>query len=564
MEKRWVEISEPDGELVDLLSKEININRYLSKILTQRGVDSFDKAKKFFRPKLEMLHDPFEMKGMNEAVNRLSDAIHKEEKILLFGDYDVDGTTSVSLLYLFLSKFSNHISYYIPDRYSEGYGVSQKGIEFAIENKFNLIITLDCGIRANSRIEEANQASIDVIVCDHHIPGDKTPEALAILDPKQKDCKYPFKELSGCGVGYKLLEGFSLQNTIDKSELLEYLDLVAISIASDIVPIVGENRVLAYYGLKKLNANPSKGLESLIEISGKKPPLSISDVVFSLGPRINATGRLTHAKESVNLLIGKTEDTTTLADILNSRNTERRTLDQSITCEALEMILESENKNATVLFKKDWHKGVVGIVASRCIEHHYRPTIILTESNGKATGSARSVEGFDIYEALCDCESLLEQFGGHTHAAGLTLQLENVGAFQKLFEGVVSKKIKPDLLIPKLKIDSYIPLSFLTFKMSGIINQMEPFGPKNLNPVFGTKNVRFKHEPSILKEKHIKGFVNEEGNEKGYEVIGFNLSEKIQNKDLTQTFDIAYHLEENNYMGNRTLMLNLKDIVFDA
>lgn len=564
MEKRWVVKEEPDKGIVDALSKSINVNEYLGKILVQRGIDSFDKAKEFFRPNLDMLHDPFEMKGMHTAINRLSDAVFHNEKILLYGDYDVDGTTSVSLLFMFLSQFTEKVEYYIPDRYTEGYGVSQKGISYAINEAFDLIITLDCGIRAVERINTANNAGIDVIICDHHIPGDLLPNALAILDPKQVDCQYPFKELSGCGVGFKLLEGFCYQNTIDKNKLFGYLDLVAVSIASDIVPIVDENRVLAFYGLKKLNEQPSAGLQSLIEIANRKPPLSITDVVFSIGPRINATGRLTHAKESVNLLIGKPINTVALAENLNERNAERRELDRTITQEALEMIEKSTTRCSSVLFKDSWHKGVVGIVASRCIEYYHRPTIVLTESKGKATGSARSVDGFDVYQAICQCENFLDQFGGHTHAAGLTMPLENVDAFRDKFEEVVASRILPEQLIPKISIDTFIPLSYLTFKMASIIYQMEPCGPENMHPVFGTKNVYFKNEPTVLKGKHLKGFLTEMGNERAYEFIGFGLAHKIEGMDISQPFQVAYHLEENEYLGNRTLSINLKDLVFDA
>lgn len=556
---------EPDAALIDELSKAININPYLAKILIQRGVNSFDEAKEFFRPSLSKLHDPFLMKNMDKAVNRLTDAIFKEEKILLYGDYDVDGTTSVSLLLLFLKKFSEHIEFYIPDRYTEGYGISEKGINYAIENKFDLIIALDCGIRATDRATQAKEGGIDLIICDHHIPGEELPDAFAILDQKQKDCNYPFKELSGCGVGFKLLEGFCQQNTIDKETLFDLLDLLAVSIASDIVPIVGENRILAYYGLKKLNHSPSAGLKSLIEISGKKHRLSITDVVFAIGPRINAAGRLSHAKESVHLLIGDQSETSAFADNLNNKNIERREYDQSITAEALEMIAElPKDKKSTVLFKESWHKGVIGIVASRCIEHYYRPTIILTESEGKATGSARSVHGFDVHHAINECADLLDQFGGHMYAAGLTMPVENIEAFQTRFEEVVSKNILPDQLIPKVNIDTEIPLSELNFKTLSVMDQMGPFGPQNLSPVFGTKNVTVNVLPNVLKEKHLKGTVVEMGSKKHYEFIGFGLGDKLDQIKVGEPFEIAYHLEENNYRGNKTLILNLQDVRFDA
>ncbi|MEO9871647.1 single-stranded-DNA-specific exonuclease RecJ [Ekhidna sp.] len=565
MEKRWVHKGEPESEIVEKLSKEININEYLSKILIQRGVKTFEEAKEFFRPSLSKLNDPFLMLNMDKAVNRLTDAVFNEEKILIYGDYDVDGTTSVSLVYLFLKQFNDTIEFYIPDRYSEGYGISEKGIKHAIDNSFSLIIALDCGIRAIDRASQAQDAGVDLIICDHHIPGKELPNAFAILDPKQKACKYPFKDLSGCGVGFKLLEGFCQQNTIEKEKLFELLDLVAVSIGCDIVPIVEENRILAHYGLKKLNHSPSAGLKSLIEISGKKKEFSISDVVFSIGPRINAAGRLTHAKESVNLLIGDSSETSAFADNLNSRNQERREFDQNITAEALEMIskLKSDQKS-TVLFKEDWHKGVIGIVASRCIEHYHRPTIILTESKGKATGSARSVDGFDVHSAISECSDLLEQFGGHTHAAGLTLPLENLERFVEKFEDVVSQKILPEQLIPKVEIDTEIPLSAINYKTYNIMNQMAPFGPKNMAPVFGTKNVIVDAKPKLIKDKHIKGSVREENSTKLFEFIGFGMADKMDSIAVGCPFHIAYHLEENNYLGNKSLILNLRDVRFDA
>jgi len=565
VEKRWVYKPEPDKENVARLSKELNINEYLAGILVQRGIKTFDESKDFFRPSLSHLHDPFLMLNMDAAVNRLTDAVFSNEKILIYGDYDVDGTTSVSLMYLFLQKFTSDLEFYIPDRYTEGYGISKKGIDYAIENDYKLIIALDCGVRAIDRAKQAKEAGIDMIICDHHLPGDELPDVLALLDPKQGNCPYPFKELSGCGVGFKLLEGFCQQNTIEKDQLLNLLDLVAVSIASDIVPIVGENRILAHYGLKKINQAPSAGLQSLIEISGRKDTLSISDIVFYIGPRINAAGRLTHAKESVNLLIGEAHETSEHAQNLNERNQERRVYDQTITAEAIEMIDSFEtDRKSTVLFKEDWHKGVIGIVASRCIEHFHRPTIILTESKGKATGSARSVEGFDVYEAISECSDLLDQFGGHTHAAGLTLPLEKVDEFTDRFEKVVTDRILPEQLIPKIDIDTEIPLSFIHFKTLNIINQMAPFGPQNLAPLFGTKNVYVDTIPQTIKDQHLKGFLHDESSTKLYEFIGFGLAEKQEQFQIGQPFQIAYHLEENNYLGNKSLILNLKDVKFDA
>jgi single-stranded-DNA-specific exonuclease len=567
MEKRW-ELKKPVKEgLIMPLSESLNVSKDLATILVQRGVTTFDEAKSFFRPELNDLHDPFLMKDMEKAVNRLCEAIFSEERILIYGDYDVDGTTSVSLAFGFLKGFTNNIEYYIPDRYTEGYGISEKGIEYARETNVNLIISLDCGIRAVDKAALAKSYGIDLIICDHHLPGDELPDAFAILDPKQKDDFYPFKELSGCGVGFKLLQGFCIQNTIPIERLYQFLDLVAVSIASDIVPIVGENRVLAYFGLRKLNQAPSKGLQSLKEISGLKGELSISDVVFYLGPRINAAGRLTHAKESVKLLLAETEeDLLFFADNLNTKNAERKSFDQNITKEALQMIAEDESlihAKSTVLFKSDWHKGVIGIVASRCIENYYRPTIILTESKDRATGSARSVHGFDIHEAISSCEDLLEQYGGHTHAAGLTLRLDKVAEFQKRFEEVVSATIDPEVLIPKIDIDLEVNLDFINFKTLSIINQMAPFGPFNMQPVFSTSNLKCRNVPRILKEEHLKLTVSQEGLNESFDAIGFGMAKFHEQIAAGKPFSLAYTIAENNFQGNKTLQLFIKDIKFD-
>jgi single-stranded-DNA-specific exonuclease len=562
MQKQWVFREQVNKQLVETLSKEINVSLPLASLLAQRGIQTFDQAKNFFRPDLNDLHDPFLMKGMPEAVNRLCEAVFSNEKILVYGDYDVDGTTAVATVYSFLKKYTEKVSFYVPDRYTEGYGVSEKGVRWAVDEKFDLMICLDCGIRAVKNIALAKDLGLDVIVCDHHLPGEVLPPALAILDPKQKDCQYPFKELCGCGVGFKLLQGFCQQNTIDFKELYEFLDLVAVSIGSDIVPIVGENRILAFYGLQKINQQPSAGLKALKDISGFKNALSISDVVFYLGPRINAAGRLSHAKESVNLLINENEnELLELAKVLNDRNVERKDFDQSITAEALEIIEKDfPNTKSSVLFKNDWHKGVVGIVASRCIEQYYRPTIILTESEGVATGSARSVDGFDIHEAIGKCEHLLLQYGGHQHAAGLSLSLENVDAFRNAFEEEVNKTITPDQLFPKLLIDLEVDFDFLSFKTLGIINQMAPFGPQNMQPIFVTRNVYIKNKPRILKDAHLKLMLYQEGYSGGFEAIGFGFGDMADKIVPNMPFEIAYHLEQNEFQGNKTLQLNLKDI----
>lgn len=567
MEKRWVYKENQEDLVTAKLASDLSINTDLASLLTQRGVHSFEDARTFFRPSLDQLHDPFLMKNMEKAVNRLCEAIFGNEKILIYGDYDVDGTTSVSLVYGFLREFTELIEFYIPDRYAEGYGISTQGIEWANEHGFGLIISLDCGIKAVDKAELANAYGIDLIICDHHLPGDTLPHAHAILDPKQSDDNYPFKELSGCGVGFKLLQGFCIQNTIPLEKLYNHLDLVAVSIASDIVPITGENRTLAYYGLRKLNQSPSKGLQSLKEISGLKGDLTISDVVFYLGPRINAAGRLTHAKESVNLLLAKSEnELMLLADNLNTKNSDRKNFDRTITTEAIEMITSSDklkSAKSTVLFKKDWHKGVVGIVASRCIEQYYRPTIILTESKGMATGSARSVSGFDVHAAITTCHDLLDQYGGHKYAAGLSLKLENVGAFVKKFEEVVSSTILPEQLIPKLDIDLAIDFDFISYSSYAIIQQMAPFGPQNLQPIFSSKNITLSTEPRILKDEHLKLKLKQKDGSLSFDAIGFGMANHFTRIVAGDPFQIAYHIEENNFRGNKTLQLIIKDIKFD-
>ena len=564
MDKRWeiCDATEGSGELAEAL----NVTPIVAQLLIRRGVNSFDKAREYFRPDIKSLHDPFYMKDMDRAVGRLNEAIFGEEKILIYGDYDVDGTTSVALVYNFLKNYYSALDYYVPDRYSEGYGISKAGIDYAKESGHTLIVALDCGIRAVDNVAYAKGLSIDFIICDHHLPGDVLPDAVAILDPKRKDCLYPYPELSGCGVGFKFLQAFCLQNTIELNELYQYLDLVAVSIASDIVPLKGENRTLAWCGLNKLNADPIPGLKALKEISGFTTAMDISNVVFGLGPRINAAGRVGHAKAAVELLISESdEEAGELAKNLNLKNIERKEYDESITEEALaqiEELIQSGSSKSNVLFNPDWHKGIVGIVASRCIEHHYKPTIILTESNGKATGSARSVDGFDVYEAISACGDLLEQYGGHKYAAGLTLPLENVDPFRSAFEEVVSGSITDEQLIPKVNIDVEIDFKDISFGLLNIIKQMGPFGPQNMQPVFVSHNVTLKNKVRILKEKHLKLFLTQEGSESSFDAIGFGLSEFSEK--LNTPFRIAYTIEENNFMGNKTLQLVLKDIKTNA
>jgi single-stranded-DNA-specific exonuclease len=566
MEKKWDISHKPEEEAIQRLSKELTINQDLAAILIQRGIKTYDESKGFFRPDLEQLHDPFLMKDMDKAVNRLTDAIANGEKILIYGDYDVDGTTSVSLMMLFLREFTESLEYYIPDRYSEGYGISEKGIRWANEEGFDLIIALDCGIRAVHMAELSKELNIDLIICDHHLPGTHLPSAFAVLDPKRADCNYPYKELSGCGVGFKLLQGFCQQQSIDYNQLFELLDLVAVSIASDIVPITGENRILAFYGLKKLNERPVDGLSELIEISGRKPPLSISDVVFYIGPRINAAGRLTHAKESVRLLVSHDKDELKeFSSKLNQTNTDRRSFDLATTEEALNMIASNDQllkAKSTVLFKENWHKGVIGIVASRCIDTYYRPTIILTASNGMATGSARSVDGFDIYEAINACSDLLEQFGGHTHAAGLTMKIENFPAFQQRFEEEVAGRILPEHLQPHLSIDARVNFPFVNFKTYNILSQMAPFGPQNMQPVFVTEDVVLAAPCRVLKEAHLKLQVRQLDYPHVFDAIGFGLSAFAERLDGGEKFRLAYQIEVNDYRGNKSLQLIVKDIKF--
>lgn len=561
MIKQWVYKEVPQTNDVDKLAENLNLDSLLCKLLIQRDIKDLQTAKSFFRPSLDSLHDPFEMKGMDIAVDRLTDAIFNEEKILIYGDYDVDGTTSVALAYNFLKEYSPNVFTYIPDRYTEGYGVSNQGIEWAIAHGVQLMITLDCGIRANDTVKKATEALIDVIICDHHLPGEKLPPAIAILDPKQSDCNYPYDELSGCGIGFKLIEGFCLQNGIDQKEVLKFLDLVAVSIASDIVPITGENRTLAWFGMKKLNKSPLPGFAALIEKAHMNVPMSISDVVFGIGPRINAAGRIGHAKTALELLTQTTkENATVFAEKLNLENTERKGYDESITKQALELILEEgQDKNdSTILFKPDWHKGVIGIVASRCIEHHYKPTIIMTESNGKISGSARSVKGFDIHHAIEACSEHLIQFGGHKYAAGLVMSKSKLEDFKLAFEKEVAATIKEEHKTARLEIDLEIKLDDIDFGLFNIMKQIGPFGPFNMQPIFSSSGVLLKNDAKLLKEKHLKLHVSQAGTSKEFDAIGFNLGEF--HNQLDGPFDIAYTIEENHFRGNTTLQLVLKDI----
>lgn len=563
-EKKWIFTPEPTTKKVDELSKSININPILSKILVNRGISTFEEAKTFFRPSIEDCHDPFLMKDMDVATKRLIKAIDNQEPILVYGDYDVDGSTSVAMMYSFLKNYCKELYYYIPDRYLEGYGVSRKGIDYAKEKNCKLIISLDCGIKANEQVRYANSKSVDFIICDHHNPGDKLPEAVAVLDPKRVDCQYPYKELSGCGVGFKFIQAFCIQMGIPEHHAFELLDLVAISIAADIVAVTGENRILAYYGLEKINFNPRPGIKALLQSSGLKEKITISNLVFQLGPRINAAGRIDHAHLAVKLLTSIHEDEALIiAENVSKKNNTRKDFDQNITDEALSSIEENSQlltAKSTVLFNKNWHKGVIGIVASRCIEHHYRPTIIMTESNGKATGSARSVDGFDLYAAIESCQEHLDQFGGHKHAAGLTLSIDNIPNFAKAFEKVVQNSITEDQLIPKVNIDSYIKINQITDKFYSILSQMDPYGPGNMQPVFAAKDLEVLGEPLILKEKHLKLTVKDKNGQQKINAIGFGMAAYKPLILDSDSFELAFTIQENHFNGTKSLQLYLKDI----
>jgi single-stranded-DNA-specific exonuclease len=564
--RKWIYSPVPPPEEVEALSKSLNINFYLAAILLQRGKSSFEEAKKFFRPSLDQLHDPFLIKDMEKAVTRLQLAINQKEKILVYGDYDVDGTTAVALVFSYLKSFYPHCDFYIPDRYSEGYGVSESGVNWAEQHNFTLIIALDLGIKASDMVHLAGHKGIDFIICDHHLPGKEMPNAAAVLDPKRADCSYPFKELSGCGLGFKLIQAFA-RTQGHEEKVYEYLDLVAVSNAADIVPINGENRILTHFGLQKLNQNPRPGLKALKDIAGIKGDLDVSGVVFTLGPRINAAGRIDHARGAVELLISKTEEeANTLAEKVNLKNDQRREYDLSITEEAISMIEQDEklrHAKSTVLYKESWHKGVIGIVASRCIEKFYRPTIILTESNNKITGSARSVRGFDLYHAISSCSDLLDKYGGHKFAAGLTLEIENLEAFKNKFEEVVASTITEEMQTPVVEIDLEVPIKAITGKFYSILKQMAPFGPENQKPVFEARNLHVVNSLSNFKERHIRFLVGQEGTESIFQTVGFDLAEHYDRLAKGDTFRMAYTIEENTYNGITSIQLRAKDIKFD-
>ena len=559
---RWTLKTTPNITTVQQLSKDLSIDTTLSKLLVQRGISTFEEAKKFFRPSLEELHDPFLLKDMDLAVSRIEKAIASNENILIYGDYDVDGTTSVSLVASYLKTITTSISTYIPDRYDEGYGISYQGIDFAADNNFSLIIALDCGIKAIDKVAYATKKKVDFIICDHHKPGPKIPDAVAVLNPKRVDCSYPYDELCGCGVGFKLVQALASKRGQTIEDLTQYLDLVAIAIAADIVPITGENRVLTYFGLQVINSNPRNGIKAIIQEVHKKV-LTITDVVFIIAPRINAAGRIKHGNAAVELLTESNfEQALEFAKAINQYNTERRVLDAQITKEALLQIEENKEKEqfTSVVFNETWHKGVIGIVASRLIETYYRPTLVFTKSGNKLAASARSVKGFDVYEALEQCSEFIEQFGGHKYAAGLTLDPEMYTAFKNKFEEVVKNTIDKELLIPEITIDASLELSDISPKFFRILQQMGPFGPQNMKPVFSTTSVRDNgYGKTVGADKsHLKLNIIYGADKKTYNAIGFGLGNKM--KFIQNNFDIAYSLDENEWNGRTSLQLLLKDI----
>ncbi|RYY46902.1 MAG: single-stranded-DNA-specific exonuclease RecJ [Chitinophagaceae bacterium] len=560
--KRW-KILSYDLQRVEALQKALTISMPACTILTQRGIHSFDEAKNYFRPQLDRLHSPWLMKGMKQAVDRIMQAVSLNQKILVFGDYDVDGTTSVASMYQFLVSIyaAQQVDFYIPHRYREGYGVSKAGIDYAKENGCSLIICLDCGIKSVELIAYARTLAVDFIVCDHHLPGETLPNAVAILNPKQSDCPYPYKDLCGCGVGFKLMSALAEHLNLPPEFAYRYLDLLATAIAADIVPMTGENRVLAFYGVAKINEDPCPGIKALIQLSGISGKLHITNVVFVIAPRVNAAGRMDDARKAVKLFIEPDmEQALVFAEMLHNDNSERKEADSSITEEALALLTGDPlhfQRKSSVVYKEHWHKGVVGIVASRLIEQHYRPTVVLTHSGGLATGSARSVAGFNLYEAIYECREYLVAYGGHFAAAGLSMLPENVQAFSEKFEAVVAASIPDDLLVPEIIIDTEIKFSEITMAFYNIICQMEPFGPENMRPVFIAKKVNNNGFSKIVKENHIR-FVLQQNNIT-LTGIGFNMASKFYLLDLNAPLDIVFTIDENEWQGNKSLQLKMID-----
>jgi single-stranded-DNA-specific exonuclease len=561
---RWTIKPNPDPETVKNLSKALHIDYLVAKLLVQRGIHNFGEARQFFRPSLSDLHDPYLMKDMDKAVERIEKAIANNENILVFGDYDVDGTTAVSLVSSYLKTIYPNVATYIPDRYDEGYGISYKGIDFADDNGFSLIIALDCGIKSIAHVDYANEKNIDFIICDHHRPGAILPNAVAVLDPKRTDCNYPYDELCGCGVGFKLIQALGQNRNQTTEDLAVYLDLVATAIGADIVPITGENRVLAHFGLQVINSEPRPGIKALIHLL-KKKTLDITDVVFIVAPRINAAGRIKHGNHAVELLTEfNFEQAQQFATEIELYNTERKDLDKQITIEALAQIEENQeqNKFTTVVFNEKWHKGVIGIVASRLIETYYRPTLVFTKSGDKYAASARSVKGFDVYNALEACSEHLEQFGGHMYAAGMTLKPENYQNFKNAFEKAVKETIHPDMLVPEISIDAEINFDDITPKLTRILKQFEPFGPLNMTPIFATKQIKDTGYGKQIgqNDAHLKLFVKQK-NATGISAIGFGLGAKFPLTTHHKPFDAAYCIDENEYNDKVSIQLRLKDIV---
>ena len=565
---KWILKEPADPEKVSRLATEVGIDRVLAELLVKRGVETFEQARAFFRPSLSDLHDPFLMKDMDRAVERLQKAISGREKILIYGDYDVDGTTAVALVYSYLKRFTSNIDFYIPDRYDEGYGVSIKGIDWAAENGFSLIITLDCGIKAIDKTLHAKEKGVDMIICDHHLPEESIPDAVAVLDPKREDCNYPFDDLSGCGVGFKLMQAYSQSQGIPFETLVPLLDLLVVSISSDLVTMVGENRVLAHYGLKVLNESPSKGLLAMIELSNLEPGhITIDDIVFKIGPRINAAGRMESGRLAVELLTAtETGKAMLIGEQINNNNNERKSIDREITQEALEMV-QSGNcvacENVTIVYNPNWNKGVVGIVASRLVEAFYKPTVVLTKSNGFVTGSARSVAGFDLYQSIDSCADLLENFGGHVYAAGLTLKEENLPEFARRMNEFVAGKITEDMLTPIVEIDANLDFSQITPKFFRILKQFQPFGPGNGNPVFKTENVYDAGNGRKVGAGgiHLKlDLVQEDQPYHQIAAIAFNMAEYYDYIKSGYPLDVCYSIVENYYRGSSTLQIRVRDL----
>ena len=568
LDKKWIVREPGNPALVRQLASELGVDQTLANLLVQRNVKTQAEARSFLKPQLEQLHDPFLMKDMDKAVERLTWALNKNEKILIYGDYDVDGTTAVSLVYSFLRKYSDNLEYYIPNRYSEGYGVSYLGIDWAHENGFSLIIALDCGIKAVEKVKYAKERGIDFIICDHHLPDEHLPDAVAVLDPKRADCNYPFDDLSGCGVGFKFMQAFAKTKDIPFEEILPLLDLLAVSIASDLVSITGENRVLAYFGLKHLNVSPRKGLLSIIKLSGlEKHMITIDDIVFKIGPRINAAGRMESGKTAVDLLTSRDDDDAkSIGNTINTHNNDRKNEDRKITLEASEMAAMAENfsgKRSTVVYDPTWHKGVLGIVASRLVETYYKPTIVLCKSNGLITGSARSIPGFDLYEAIEYCSDLLENFGGHMYAAGLTLKEENYEKFCEKFEAFVSNKITKEILTPVINIDTYLDFKQITPKFFNVLRQFQPFGPGNLSPVFISERVYDNGNGRKVGSEsgHLKlELIQEDDFHRHISAIAFNRTEHFDHLKEGNPVDICYSIAENYYRGIANLQLRVRDI----